>query len=868
MSAKKVKRTNKKLNTQDLKVSPNKTVALINDINVVLLLVMLASVTLSFSIVTQNIVMIKEFLLFQFTYLATYLFFITVYMRKKLVFEPSPPFPSLILFLLWGVISLCITFFHYTALEEFNRFLVYGLIALLIVQVFTDKKRIKWAVATIVFLVIASVTYVTFQDMDMDFINWGMKVHVSFFGNPNFYSGYLAMTLSIVYSLYVISLTSDWALYLLKTKSTADAILFMVIYVLAFPAGIIYIFMTISARAAGIGTIVALLFFIFWLIKSKEAARVKNVVIYFVKNRAAVLISLGAIALLILAFMTAYITKQSVHDAVESKILRSKMRIASIFQISHGTNKSRLIFYWGAMRMTENMPTYNFGFDDLRANRARGLIKLQRIVGYGIGVFQKAFPFHRPPFYHHWGVSHNTLHTHDEYIELLSEEGIIGLSLFLLFLAAYFRYVTRSIYRIEDRFLKIMQIGVIVGVIGGLGHNLYSVNFRWVSSGTQFWFLIGLSLAIAKVGQKEKRVLFELDANIEKNRDKKFSMGYALLIIAAIAWAFGAVINVERYRSDLNLKRLEIYIDRRLWPQAKQIGRLAVKQNPYSLSAWYKLGYVYLNRGDYKNAYGCYGKILRYAPRYAQIHYNLGLLFQEQRNIYTALDEFKLAARIENNVINYMRIANIYLQLNDFNAASLYFRKAITIPPYSQTRDGQYQLVGYKQLAQVYLMRGEKKKAIDLLKVMAYKRIETQWTLKNLIELLAEQKKYDETLSFLDDLRKFEPNNINIYYSIANINMLKKQYNKAYFNYNKVLRLLNLNPTGEQKDMLAKIIQYYKELYRDNKKNVQLIDLLGVAYWKNGDYAAAKNKFKLALRIKPDYKVAKQHLNLINSMVP
>ncbi|MEN8209599.1 MAG: O-antigen ligase family protein, partial [Candidatus Fermentibacteria bacterium] len=66
------------------------------------------------------------------------------------------------------------------------------------------------------------------------------------------------------------------------------------------------------------------------------------------------------------------------------------------------------------------------------------------VLGYGPGSFQIVFPQFRNPDYFLLGVSHNTLHAHCEYLEILVDTGIIGLLLWLSIAYFIFRIVYRK----------------------------------------------------------------------------------------------------------------------------------------------------------------------------------------------------------------------------------------------------------------------------------------------------------------------------------------------------------------------------------------------------------------------------------------
>lgn len=92
------------------------------------------------------------------------------------------------------------------------------------------------------------------------------------------------------------------------------------------------------------------------------------------------------------------------------------------------------------------------------------------LLGWGPGSFQILFPHYRNPRYSILGVSHNTLHAHCEYLEIVCDIGLLGLALWGMFALGMARRV---------RGAGLIGAGAAAGAFSMLSENLVSVSLRW-----------------------------------------------------------------------------------------------------------------------------------------------------------------------------------------------------------------------------------------------------------------------------------------------------------------------------------------------------------------------------------------------------
>jgi O-antigen ligase len=155
-------------------------------------------------------------------------------------------------------------------------------------------------------------------------------------------------------------------------------------------------------------------------------------------------------------------------------------RIEELGDTSEGTLQVRKLIWSGSLSMWLSNP----------------------VLGYGPGSFQIVFPEFRDPDYFLLGVSHNTLHAHCEYIEILVDGGIIGLLLWSSLAASVFLIVRRnrrSVFPGDDgtgwNGGQWTALGLAGGILALLAEALVSVALRWPPSALLLALFTGLLLA-------------------------------------------------------------------------------------------------------------------------------------------------------------------------------------------------------------------------------------------------------------------------------------------------------------------------------------------------------------------------------------
>ena len=114
------------------------------------------------------------------------------------------------------------------------------------------------------------------------------------------------------------------------------------------------------------------------------------------------------------------------------------------------------------------------------------------VTGTGFGTFNSIFPAYRT---FPGGMTYS--HSHNDYIELATDGGIIGIILVGWFLAAVFRRSIRSFRKRRDAFSIYLFAGCFSGVLSMLLHSFTDFNLHIGANGLYFFLLLGLMVSAA-----------------------------------------------------------------------------------------------------------------------------------------------------------------------------------------------------------------------------------------------------------------------------------------------------------------------------------------------------------------------------------
>jgi O-antigen ligase len=350
---------------------------------------------------------------------------------------------------------------------------------------------------------------------------------------------------------------------------------------------------------------------------------------------------------------------------------------------------------------------------------ALSLFRESPLFGHGPGSFQILFPRYRSPEYSILGVSHNTLHAHCEYLEILVDLGITGLLLWAAAAWGMVGYLKKA---------SLFRAGAFAGMVAMLAEALVSVHLRWPPTAWLFatlamiylsgnsrsavpggkmkaaaWVLVLVSIVLATglfvhyIPLSRTSILVFRGKDIFLARtENAMNNGYS----AANHWVDTgneAALNA----AVVQWQNAVVFAD-----SAVAYSKQATETYPYNLGGWYALGSAHLTRymvmvppvpamrsaldaagvpfyypqEETRNelilGMAAYDSLVTMAPNYAEVHNNMALGYANMGLPGRSFDElyksFRIHAHRRNDYFNQVA-ALIAIYPNSVSAATLYF---------------------------------------------------------------------------------------------------------------------------------------------------------------------------------------------------
>ena len=126
------------------------------------------------------------------------------------------------------------------------------------------------------------------------------------------------------------------------------------------------------------------------------------------------------------------------------------------------------------------------------------MIKANALTGIGLGAFQTAYPI-----YTKRSETFEISESHNDYLQIIADAGILGGMLAIWFLVVVVRTISRSLLH-RDRLLVSMALGSGGGIIAILVHSLFDFNLQLPSNALLFLLHVLVVTQIAGISLKPK----------------------------------------------------------------------------------------------------------------------------------------------------------------------------------------------------------------------------------------------------------------------------------------------------------------------------------------------------------------------------
>lgn len=114
------------------------------------------------------------------------------------------------------------------------------------------------------------------------------------------------------------------------------------------------------------------------------------------------------------------------------------------------------------------------------------------IAGTGLGTFRLAYPQYKATVFNAAIYDH----AHNDYLEILTDTGLIGFVPWIVFFCLFLCFVTRDWFRNESFLAKTVGAGCIAGVIAALLHSLADFNLQIPANAAILFIIMGITWRI------------------------------------------------------------------------------------------------------------------------------------------------------------------------------------------------------------------------------------------------------------------------------------------------------------------------------------------------------------------------------------
>jgi len=646
-----------------------------------------------------------------------------------------------------SLISLFSTFNLFISLSDIFRLLFYIVFYFLFI-IFIRSRKDMTIFLTIVFSAFTIVIfYALLQRAGIDLLaaTGGRTGVDSTLGNPDFFAGYLISLIPLLFA----------CVFIVKRQWRVPLVILVVL-------GTVFLFLT-QSRAGFLGLVFSFMLFVFFVLRKKETSKQTKIWI-------AAFVCFAVVLLLALSF-------------------------------KNGTTLTRI-------RESMDLKSTNIRFRLLSYRSTLNIIKDHPITGTGTGTFYNVYPKYRvPEMKEVFDFVETPKYTHNDFLQIASETGLLGLGVFLWMIFIFFRQGLRIIKTSKDPYNNWVVLGSVCSFAGMLVQMIFDFNFYRPETALNFWMFLAIISVMSISKDSEGKVK---KYAIPANSRSIAGIGLFIACIFLFIFSFSIFMGNVHYNRGMRMDKIsdanqdpgqrKILKVRAIDEFKKAIVNEKINDNYYTnLGTFYgNLSRDYQVTEDEKKQYMMgaiknFEEALKLCPFYAGSHYNLG-----QSYLFYALSYDKsFMERSENEL-----------------------KKAIALSSFSEAE------FFHNQLGLLYKERG-------------------------MLDQAAQE--YEEAL-------KINPKTIQSLINLGNVFYARSLFDKAINCYLKALDIDANNPDARnnlanayfQKRMFNDAIREYHKVIETNPGYLDAYNNLASVYYVRGMYEEAKQGFMRLLSIAAD----------------
>ncbi len=183
------------------------------------------------------------------------------------------------------------------------------------------------------------------------------------------------------------------------------------------------------------------------------------------------------------------------------------------------------------------------------------IIKDFYLFGTGFGTYEDIYPAYQ-------SITTNNLivdHAHNDYLELLTDGGIIALFLVLWFMTVLFRKSFETFHRRRENYSVYLFLGCLTGMIAIFIHSFVDFNLQNPANGLYFFFLAGLLVSAVNTRLRSKTQETLLQSISIPKLPVAINATLGTVVLTCLLFSVGILAGMVRFSSIKNM-----YLDERI----------------------------------------------------------------------------------------------------------------------------------------------------------------------------------------------------------------------------------------------------------------------------------------------------------------
>jgi len=322
------------------------------------------------------------------------------------------------------------------------------------------------------------------------------------------------------------------------------------------------------------------------------------------------------------------------------------------------------------------------------------MIKDKPIFGSGIGTFKMNYLDYQARFLkdnpYYVKYYSNARESHNEYLQIGAELGIIGLGIFLLIFFIFSLMVIKYFKQEKNDRKKIIVFGLSLGFICFIIHSLFTFPLHVPALGSAFFIIVGLTIAYIKKNDPSCPEEKIKKSKIINSKSKIIIIVIILFISCFIVFNFV----IKPYIAELAYFKGMESTQENNYNRALQKFNYAIKYDCHNGRILHALGSTYYNLGIYDKAEINLKDSLNYSID-VKTFYNLGLVYFQTGFYKKAEEKFRHSIYLDPKFTKaYLKLAYLYATKKDYDKAIVEWNKILEIEPNFQEKYNVLYFIG------------------------------------------------------------------------------------------------------------------------------------------------------------------------------